>query len=254
MVQATLPEKGDPMPQMIKILFTLSIAFAFSITVVAKDADPKKNKDPRKFTSERVFDLEYADAPQVSPDGKTIVYLRRSMNKFTDRVVGNLWQIDVSSGRHRPLIVDQGSVSSVRWSPSGDRILYLTSRQGKPSLQVRYMASGQSFSLAQFEHGPSAPAWSNDGKQIAFSMLVAEKKASFATAPKPPEDAEWAKPVNVYDDLVFRFNGAGYLDKGVEHVFTISAEGGTPRQITDGENGTPRTRPNRIRVVSGQSR
>ncbi len=209
--------------------------------------------DPRKFTSERVFELEYADAPQVSPDGKTIVYLRRSMDKLRDRVVGNLWQIDLKTKQHRPLIVDKGPVSSVRWSPSGDRLVYLSAVDAKPSLKVRYLDSGDTFSLSQLEQSPSAPAWSPDGKQIAFSMLVPAKKATFATAPKTPKDAEWAEPVNVYDDLVFRLNGAGYLEKGIEHVFVVSAEGGTPRQVTNGDNGfsNPRWLTNSSLVVVG---
>ncbi|GAA0470533.1 S9 family peptidase [Parasphingorhabdus litoris] len=193
--------------------------------------------DTSKFTSERVFDLEYADDPQISPDGKTIVYARKSMDKRSDRVIGDLWAITTQNGEHRPLVSGEGSSSSVRWSPNGDRLVYLTTTNGKPDLRVRYMDSGESFSLAQLGVNPSAPTWSPDGKSIAFSMFVPDKPASFAKPPKGPQDSEWAKPVRVFDDLVFRFDGAGYLPKGKSHVFVLSAEGGTPRQVTKGKNG-----------------
>ncbi len=240
----------------IGIFFSLvNIASASEFNANTVDPEKETKQEPRKFTAERIFDLEYADAPQLSPDGRTVVYLRRSMDRYTDRVVGNLWKIDVRSKQHRPLIVDQGSVSAVRWSPSGDRFVYLTTIEGKPSLRVYYMDSGKHFPLAQLEKRPSEPVWSPDGSQIAFSMQIPGKKPSFATAPTAPKNAEWASPVNVIDDLVFRFDGAGYLEKATSHIFTIDAEGGTPRQITNGEYGyrTPSWLGNDALVVVGNA-
>ncbi|MEH6716392.1 S9 family peptidase [Parasphingorhabdus flavimaris] len=198
----------------------------------ASDAD-----ESRRFTAERVFDLEYADDPQISPDGSTIVYARKSMDKFADQVVSDLWSIDTRKGTHRPLVSGQGSSSSVRWSPSGDRLIYMASNNGKQELRLRFKDTGDSFSLAQLEQSPGAPVWSPDGKSIAFTMLVPDERPGFAKPPKSPEGAEWAKPVRVVDDLVFRFDGAGYLPKGKTQIFVLGTEGGTPRQVTDGKNG-----------------
>ena len=59
-------------------------------------ADDHASDDTCKFTAERVFDIEYASDPQISPDGETIVYVRRSMDKLTDRDRGDIWTIDVN--------------------------------------------------------------------------------------------------------------------------------------------------------------
>tara|TARA_R110000824_G_scaffold11585_9_gene50766 strand:+ start:766 stop:2838 length:2073 start_codon:yes stop_codon:yes gene_type:complete len=232
----------------IRYLLTVCCLSSLSTAGLASDGD-----DPRRFTAERVFDLEYADDPQISPDGNNIVYSRKSMDKFADQVISDLWTIDTRSGEHRPLVSGKGSSSSVRWSPSGDRLIYLASTNGKPELRVRYQDSGDSFSLAQLEQGPGAPVWSPDGNTIAFSMLVPDERAGFAQPPRSPEGADWAKPVRIVDDLVFRFDGAGYLPKGKTQIFTLSAEGGTPRQVTHGKNGfdTPQWLGNGALLVTG---
>jgi hypothetical protein len=41
--------------------------------------------------------------------------------------------------------------------------------------------------------------------------------------------------VKVIDSMTYRVDGAGYLESGFTHVFIVSAEGGTPRQLTDGD-------------------
>jgi acylaminoacyl-peptidase len=53
--------------------------------------------------------------------------------------------------------------------------------------------------------------------------------------PEPPEGAEWAEPAKVIDRLVYRFNRAGYLPQGFNHLFVVPAEGSTPRQLTGGD-------------------
>jgi acylaminoacyl-peptidase len=192
--------------------------------------------DFRRFEPMDVFALEWAADPQVSPDGTRIVYVRTAYDKLADRSRGALWMLDIDSGRHRPLITES-SVSSPRWSPDGGRIAYRARGEQGAEIRIRYLDDGADFAVAQFIESPGEFAWSPDGEQLAFSMFVADEKPSFATAPKPPAGADWAEPVRVFDDLTFRFDGRGWLRDGETHVFVVSAQGGEPRQLTDGDNG-----------------
>lgn len=212
-----------------KILTLLGLLLAAHSAV----ADGRENK--AAFSADDVFNLEYAADPQISPDGGTIIYARRGMDRQTDRTTGTLWTIDVRSGAHRPLLQDEVVTSGPRFSPSGDRLVYLASTSGKRSLRVLYLDSGRSFAVAQFDQAPGAPRWSPDGTQIAFSMFVPAEAPSFTKTIKPPKGAEWSKPARVFDNLQFRFDGRGYLEKGASHVFVVPAEGGSPRQITSGD-------------------
>jgi len=53
--------------------------------------------------------------------------------------------------------------------------------------------------------------------------------------PEKPADAKWEPPAVVIDRLVYRADGRGYLPEGFNHIFVVPAEGGTPRQLTDGD-------------------
>eukprot|EP00903_Cladosiphon_okamuranus_P003089 g3087.t1 len=198
-------------------------------------ADGHEHDDSRTFTAERVFDIEYASDPQISPDGETIVYVRRSMDKLKDQDRGDLWTLDVDTGAHRPLVTGGSSAGAPRWSPDGTRLLYSTATDGKPDLRLYYFDSDRSVSLSQFAYGPGSAAWSPDGSTIAFTMFTPGETPSFAKPVAKPEGAEWSPPVRVFDDLQFRFDGRGYLKEGATHVYTLSADGGTPRQITSGD-------------------
>jgi hypothetical protein len=49
-----------------------------------------------------------------------------------------------------------------------------------------------------------------------------------------PEGAHWADPLQVIERLNFRADEIGELRPGYSHVFVVSADGGTPRQLTFG--------------------
>jgi acylaminoacyl-peptidase len=212
-----------------QIIAWLMIAVSLVTTPVLAAQGSKKPS--KRFTAERVFDMEYAKDPQVSPDGNKIVYLRQSMDKMTDQDVGKLWILDIKSGANRPLIADK-QASSALWSPDGKSLVFTSYHLGKPELRRVFIDSGVSFSLTQLQKGVSGVAWSPDGEQLAFSMFVEAKKPSFATPLTPPKDAKWNEPFNVIDDFTFRFDGAGYLQDGASQIFTLPVNGGTPRQVT----------------------
>ncbi len=188
------------------------------------------------FKNLDVFNLEIAADPQISPDGKTVIYARRSMDIMTDTARSNLWMVDIDGKNHRPLLSGKASYASPRWSPTGDRIAYVSSIEGgKPQLFVRWMDTGQTALITNLQEAPGAIAWSPDGAQIAFTMFVEKKAKPLATPPAQPKGATWAKPVTVIDQVGYRSDGAGYARTGFTHVFTAPADGGTPVQWTEGD-------------------
>ena len=58
----------------------------------------------RTFTGADLFGLSIAADPQISPDGRTIVYVRRTGDIMSDRMQSSLWLIDVASGKAAKLL------------------------------------------------------------------------------------------------------------------------------------------------------
>ncbi|MAD48783.1 MAG: peptidase S9 family protein, partial [Gammaproteobacteria bacterium] len=69
--------------------------------LVSPSAETKENIN--HFDAMDIFDLEWASDPQVSSDGETIVYVRKSNDIMKDRVRSSLWRITKEGRDHRPL-------------------------------------------------------------------------------------------------------------------------------------------------------
>lgn len=181
-----------------------------------------------------VFNLQYAAEPQISPDGSRIVYVRQFSDVMTDKHYSNLWIISFDGADHRALTTGNYGDGSPRWSPDGTRIAYVSNRDGKPQIYVRWVDSGQTAKLTNLDNPPNEISWSPDGKLISFNSLVEAEPTKLGALPKPPEGAKWADPPTLYDRLIYRFNGRGYLKPGFTQLFVVASDGGAPRQLTTG--------------------
>ncbi|MFZ5705526.1 MAG: prolyl oligopeptidase family serine peptidase [Pseudomonadota bacterium] len=186
-----------------------------------------------RFEGRDIFALQVAADPQISPDGRSVAYVRRQGDIMTDRQKGTIWLVDVASGRQRPLV--EGA-SQPRWSPDGRRLAYVAAdAKGNAQLFVCWIAEDATVRVTGLPDSPSAISWSPDGKSIAYVMRVPGEPMKLGKAPDKPEGAEWAKPLEVIDRIDYRSDGGGYVEPGYDHVFLVAADGGPSRQLTSGD-------------------
>ena len=69
-------------------------ALGAALLFVVSAAGAADLPEARRLHSIDVFQLEYADDVQISPDGSRIVYVRVSHDIMTDRARRNLWMIE----------------------------------------------------------------------------------------------------------------------------------------------------------------
>ncbi len=179
------------------------------------------------------LDFERVSDARISPDGTRIVYARRWVDKIADDWKSAIWIMNADGSRNRFLL--EGS--SPRWSPDGTRLAYLAA--GEPQGQqifVRWMDSeGGTTQITRVEETPGSLEWSPDGERIAFVALVPAKEAWKIDMPKAPEGAKWTESPRIVDRMVYRRDRQGFIEEGFQHVFTVPASGGTPRQLTEGD-------------------
>jgi dipeptidyl aminopeptidase/acylaminoacyl peptidase len=211
------------------------LAILFAATVFAAPATAAPATSPsRYFTGADLFNLEWASDPQISPDGRTIAYVRQSNDIMTDKARQTIWLVDVATGQQRPLLAGSGSYFSPRWSPDGTRLAYVAAEGASPQLYVRWMASGESARITGLPDSPGSLGWSPDGRRIAYSMLVPDDAPKLGSASDKPDGAKWADPLQVIDRVTYRFDAAGYLKSGYRQIFWVPADGGAPTQLTFG--------------------
>ena len=207
----------------------LPFSLALMISPLANSEESLAEFDPMD-----VFELEWATDPRVSPDGNTIVYVRKSNDIMNDRERSNLWQVSIKGTNHRPLYSGLNTIRSPRWSPNGEKLAFISNNTGSQQIHVRWIDDGETAVVSQLQESPSNLSWSPDGKWLAFTMNVKAVPETIAEPRAKPEGANWAeKPITV-TTTQYQYDGQGIVEPAYRHVFIIPADGGSARQLTQG--------------------
>ena len=129
---------------------------------------------PRLLDKDTFMDMESVGNPNISPDGKQIVFTRTWVDKAKDQYRSNLWIVETDGSRVRELTTGDRGDSSPVWSPDGKRIAFLSDRDGTAQLFVMYVDTKEVAQLTHLEQAPGNIKWSPDSKQIAFTAFVAD--------------------------------------------------------------------------------
>ncbi len=189
-------------------------------------------QNTNRLTAEGFLDFTFVQAPQISPDGKQVVYTRRVPDKINDRYENELWIINTDGTRHRFFARGGGA----QWSADGKAIAYIANGQPTGSqIFVKYVDTAEETQITRLERSPSNLAWSPDGKRIAFNMIVPAENSFTVKLPAKPSGAKWVDPPRAVNRLDYRADGSGYRTDGFMHIFVVAADGGTARHLTSGD-------------------
>ncbi len=206
-------------------LFTAAAIFAFTL---AAQETPSANR----LTTEHYFELERIANAQISPDGARLIYTRQLANRLEDKWESSLEIMNADGSQHRFLAKGSGP----RWAPDSKRILYLAEGEPKGTqIFVRWIdADGPPTQVTHATDALGDAHWSPDGKMIAFSMFVPDRHKWAISMPAEPQGAKWTPAPRIVETLHYRQDQVGFLQDGRTHLFVVAADGGAPRQLTNG--------------------
>jgi dipeptidyl aminopeptidase/acylaminoacyl peptidase len=191
-------------------------------------ADPSR----RPMTPQDLTRIRFVSDPQISPDGRQVAFVVTTLSEERDQYLANIWMVDSAGGEPRRFTTGPKRDTKPRWSPDGSSLAFLSERDGHPKAQLYIMpaAGGEPTRLTNLPNGVMSHVWSPDGSRMAFVARVGGWQE-----PANEEERQKSKPVRVITTLKYKANGEGFIYDRRPHIFVVSAEGGEPRQLTDGD-------------------
>jgi len=152
-------------------------------------------------------------APQFTPDGRTVVFVRRD---------GDVYSVDVDGRNLRRLTEgnqyvefrlserdEHGSTDGPQISPDGGRIAYVAAKDGVPNVCVMNVDGSEQKRLTFRESPCGRVRWSPDGEWIAFVSFVGRYPQLFIV----PSSGGQPRQVTDADGAVYLINWrAGVID------------------------------------------
>ncbi len=185
--------------------------------------------DKRPITLDDMFRFQRVSDPQISPDGKQVVYVVGVPDLEKNSIPSSLW-LAPADGKSAPRQLTNAPGKKdrhPRWSPNGKEILFESNRSGETQLWTIGLDGGEAKQLTTISSGASDAIWSRDGSHIAFVSAVypefSEKpfKESDAANKKKADEIE-KSPVKakVHTKLFYR-HWDSYVEDKREHLFVL---------------------------------
>ena len=183
------------------------------------------------MTPEVLLSLGRLSDPQLSPDGKTILYGVSYTDIAANRSVRNLFTVPVTGGEPTQLTMDGKSLASARWSKDGKSIFFL---QGGQLYKAAYKEGklGKRTQLSDVEKGIDDYLLSPDESQLLYVSTV----HSAVEVPSDTDPALDKAEAYATEDLMYRHWDHWRTD--INHTFLATLGNGVVKEgldILDGE-------------------
>jgi Tol biopolymer transport system component len=194
---------------------------------------------------EDLFRCQRVDDPQVSPDGRSVVYVVTRVDRDGNRFDSDLWLVPLGGGEPRQLTRGPKHDRHPRWSPDGRWLVFESNRGGTFQLYTLAMDGGEAQPLPTLATEATQPIWSPDGAHIAFVSAVWPEFSERPFAESDPLNRERIEereqsPVKarVFTQLLYR-HWDSWVEGKRQHLFVVPVRDGTavgdPRDVTPGD-------------------
>src|SRR6185437_4425467 len=133
-------------------------------------AVPAFSQARHPFTFEDMMKLKRVGDPQVSPDGKWVIFSVVDVDLEANSKTPHVWIVPTAGGKEKEIIADQDA-DRPRWAPDGKRFAFLSTKEGGSQVWIADFdgAAGKvtaTHKLTTIETEASGELWSPDGNKI----------------------------------------------------------------------------------------
>ncbi|HEX6290835.1 MAG TPA: S9 family peptidase [Herpetosiphonaceae bacterium] len=206
-------------------------------------------------TPESLFDMRWVSDPQIAPDGQQVAYVEHWIEeidkdgKQRKAYRSAIFLSAAPDARPRRLTyAHTGKDYAPRWSPDGQQLAFLSTRDGDaPQIFALYLAGGEAEQITKTENlseGVEDYDWHPSGTMFCFT----------STGHKTEDEK---KQQEIHDEKVyegrmpFKFDGVGLLEERRSQIYRIHRDGSECTQITTLERdaGRPMWSPDGRRIA-----
>jgi dipeptidyl aminopeptidase/acylaminoacyl peptidase len=186
----------------------------------------------RAMTPQDITRIRFISDPQLSPDGRRVAFVVTMLSEDQDEYLSNIWVVDTAGGEPRRFTTGPKRDTAPRWSPDGSWLAFVSERVPKQKAQLYVMPvdGGEPARLTDLRNGVAHPVWSPDSTRLAFVS-----RAGGWQEPEDEAERQKSKPARVITSLKYKYNSEGFIYDRHPHIFVVSADGGPPQQLTDGD-------------------
>ena len=181
------------------------------------------------FTPEDLAVLKRISDPQVSPDGRYLVFIQRDTDLTANKGRTTLWLMALAAGAHPQQLTDSsGGDSSPRWAPDGRTLYFLSTRSGSQQVWRIVLSGAQARRVTDFPLDVGSLRVSPAGKLLAVSLEVFPDCPTLDCTRQRLEARAKAKTdARIYDRLFVR-HWDRWSDGTRSHLFTVPADASVP--------------------------
>jgi dipeptidyl aminopeptidase/acylaminoacyl peptidase len=223
-------------------LFLVS-AVAFSLIGSSPRNACASSAETHPFSVHDMLAMDRISDPQVSPDGRWIVFTSRRTDLQADRGRTDLWLIGADGKNPRRLTTHPENDYNPRWDPDGKSVWFISARYGSAQVWRIRIDGGEARQVTELPLDVGNLLVSPDGRYIAFTMEVFPDCKTIAQTEEKLEQIENRKASGRIYDKIFVRHWDTWKDNRRSHLFAMPADGGRPLDLMPGMDADTPSKP-----------